>query len=103
MTKAEKEYLNRVQALGCMAGAPMGSDIICGLPAEIHHITTGMGMGQRAGHYEVIPLCPDHHRNGGYGFAIHAGQGTWESVYGSELDHLKETKRRLNDDKRHDI
>ena len=31
-------------------------------PAEIHHIRTGQGAGQRADNFKVIPLCPIHHR-----------------------------------------
>ena len=59
MTKTEKKHLSRVAALGCM---------LCQLlergktPAEIHHPRKGQGMGQRAGHFLAIPLCPDCHR-----------------------------------------
>ena len=93
MTRDEKRHLDKVQGLGCMAGAC--TNMRCGAPAEIHHIRTGKGMAQRATHFEVIPLCPDHHRNGGYGVALHAGQQAWESIYGSELDLLNEVQRRL--------
>lgn len=79
MTKAEKQYLNRVSELGCM---------ICKMPAEIHHIRTGQGH-MRAKHSDVIPLCPRHHRIGGYGIAIHAGIKAWEEMFGSELDMLE--------------
>jgi hypothetical protein len=33
-----------------------------GTPAEIHHKRAGRGLSNRAGHMEVIPLCPEHHR-----------------------------------------
>lgn len=36
-------------------------------------------------------MCPNHHRLGGSGVAIHAGQKTWESLYGSELELLDQT------------
>lgn len=85
--KAEREHMDKVAELGC---------VVCGWTAEVHHITSGVGMGQRASNYETIPLCPTHHRNGGLGVAIHAGKKTWESKHGRELDHLAETKRRLN-------
>lgn len=29
-----------------------------------------------------------HHRTGGYGVAIHAGQKTWEKRYGTQRDLL---------------
>jgi len=86
VTKATKRHLDRVASLGCL---------ICERPAVIHHIRTGQGAGQRASDYLTIPLCPDHHTQGGSGVAIHAGQKTWEALYGSELDHLADTIRRL--------
>lgn len=82
MTKAEKEHLERVAALGC---------IICHAPAEIHHLrrnpVTGehLGMGQRASNFHVIPLCPRCHRTGGEGIAYHAGPRTWEANHGTEV------------------
>lgn len=85
-TKAERNYMDRVADLGC---------IICRRPAEIHHITTGIGMGQRASNWDVIPLCPEHHRTGGYGVAIHAGKKAWELKHGTELQHLETVKALL--------
>lgn len=79
MTKAEKAHLNRVAEMGC---------IICKRPAEIHHIGNG-AMGKQASNYEVIPLCPEHHRTGGYGVAVHAGRKAWEANFGSERDLLE--------------
>lgn len=55
---------------------------------EMHHIRTGCGMGQRSDNFRVIPPCPAHHRTGGFGVAIHAGQKTWEGKYGTELELL---------------
>lgn len=81
--KAEREHLDRVAGLGC---------IVCGRPAGIHHITTGVGMGQRASHFETIPLCPDHHQHGGHGVAIHAGKKTWEARFGTELELLEKVR-----------
>jgi len=86
-TKAEREYMGRVASLGC---------VICSGPAEVHHITTGVGMGQRASNYDTIPLCPEHHRTGGYGVAIHAGKKLWETVHGSEMEYLRAVKRLLH-------
>ncbi len=94
MTKrAEQIHMGRVAALGC---------IVCrnvfGLysPAEIHHIRTGQGAGQRASNYDTIGLCPPHHRLGGYGVAIHAGQKEWERRYGTETELLAQTKNLLS-------
>lgn len=59
MTKNEKQHLNRVAALGCIACYLQGTP---GTPAEIHHPRAGRGKGQRASHMDGIPLCPPHHR-----------------------------------------
>lgn len=87
MKAAEREHLAKVAALGC---------IICRMPAEIHHLRKGMGIGQRNSHFNVIPLCPNHHRTGGHGVAIHAGQKTWEANFGTESDLLIITNITIN-------
>ncbi|MHA7847257.1 Ref family recombination enhancement nuclease [Serratia sp. D1N4] len=93
-TKAEKEWLSDVAELGCVVCRNLcyGQS-----PAEIHHIRTGQGAGQRASHYSVLPLCPPHHRTGGHGVAIHAGHKTWEENYGTELDLLKQVEREVEE------
>ena len=83
MKKADREYLSRVAEYGC---------IICRRPAQIHHIRKGVGMGQRNDNRNVLPLCPDHHQHGGWGVAIHAGQQTWEKIYGTETELLEKLK-----------
>ena len=82
-TKAEREHMAAVAALGC---------IISGQPAEVHHIA---GHGVRASHYETIPLSPWHHRNGPVGEAVHSGRRSFEARYGTERELLAETNRRL--------
>ena len=79
MTKSEKDYLNRLAALGCIVCRNEG---LYGVAAEIHHIRDGQGMGQRGSHYETVPLCAS--RTGGYGIAFHAGKKAWEARYGTE-------------------
>ncbi len=76
------EWKNRVAELGCL---------ICRMPAELHHTRFSAGLGQRASDYLVIPLCPEHHRTGGAGVAIHAGQQTFEGLYGTEVELLSRT------------
>jgi hypothetical protein len=83
-----KKYLNDVSELGCVVCRNCGYGPT---PAMIHHIRTGQGMSQRAHDTLVIPLCSQHHQNGGPGVAIHAGQKQFESLYGSELDLLHQT------------
>jgi hypothetical protein len=54
-----------------------------------------MGMGQRNSDDNVIPLCHMHHRTGHFGVAIHNGQRTFESRYGTEAELLQKTKQLL--------
>ncbi|WP_410015830.1 Ref family recombination enhancement nuclease [Sodalis sp. C49] len=98
MTKADRVYLSRVVAQGCIVCRNVGYG---NSPAEIHHLRTGQGAGQRASHQTVIPLCPQHHRLGGYGVAIHAGQRQWESRYGTELQLLAQVRVGLEQEEYH--
>lgn len=59
MTKIERQHLSKVAALGCIVCSKMGYR---DTPAEIHHLRSGMGIGQRSSHFRTIPLCPEHHR-----------------------------------------
>jgi hypothetical protein len=81
--RAEKIWLSTVAQHGC---------VICGDDAEVHHIRTGQGMGQRASNYLVVPLCPFHHRNGGK-FSRHGGGDKFKMANGSDLDLLAEFLR----------
>lgn len=83
MKAIERLHLSKVAALGC---------IICGMPPEIHHLRHGMGMGQRNNYLNAIPLCHKHHRTGGHGVALHAGQKTFEANFGTELELLEKVK-----------
>lgn len=85
MTKDDKDWLSDVADLACVVCRNLG---LGETPAEIHHLRTGQGTSQRADHKKTIPLCPAHHRTGGYGVAIHAGQKRWEELYGTELQLL---------------
>jgi hypothetical protein len=86
MKNAEKAWIGRVVALGC---------VICQRPAEYHHILTGKAMGKKASHYDGFALCPLHHRHGGHGVAIHSGVKTWEANFGTELHHVEKTRAML--------
>ncbi|MEF3110544.1 Ref family recombination enhancement nuclease [Raoultella sp. WB_B2P2-3] len=92
MTKAERIYLSRVSALGCIVCRNL---CLGDTPAEIHHIRTGQGTSQRADHYKTIPLCHIHHRTGGYAVAFHAGRRIWESKFGTEAELLLQVYNEL--------
>ena len=87
MKKADREHLGKVAALGCYACNTMGYE---DTPAEIHHIRSGIGKGQRASNYQVIPLCPYHHRHGPFGEGFQSGPRAWQDKYGYELDIVDE-------------
>ncbi len=94
MNKAEKAHLSKVAALGCMVCRRMGYE---GTPAEIHHPRRGTGLGQRASHYDAVPLCPEHHRGN---TGIH-GLGTkgFPKKWGfDESDLLDDVKMLLGND-----
>jgi len=84
-TKAEKDHMGRVAGLGCL---------VCGMPAEVHHIRDGVGMSQRSSNYLTVPLCYEHHRGS---LSIHGSKRTFEGLYGSEMDLLAETIKRLSE------
>jgi hypothetical protein len=88
--KAEREHMGVVAGLFCVVcrNLRLGES-----PAEVHHVRYSAGGGQRSGNLETIPLCPNHHRLGGFGVAIHAGRQTWEKLYGTERELLEQTKR----------
>lgn len=62
---------------------------------EIHHIRAGQGLSQRAPDSKAIGLCHPHHRTGGYGVAIHAGQEEFERRHGTETALLSITNKLL--------
>ena len=78
-TKAERRHLDRVAQLGCVVCNELG---YYGSPAEIHHLD------RNRNHKRVIPLCAIHHRNGGFGEAVHNGTKTWEATYGTQEELL---------------
>lgn len=91
MKKQEREYLSKLVNFGCC---------ICkwylgvNSPASVHHIRSGMGVGMRNSHYNVLPLCPNHHQHGGHGVAFHAGKKEFEKNFDTE----ENLKRRLDNE-----
>ena len=84
-TKEESAYMGRISMLPCSAFG-------CG-GVEVHHVRNNTGMGCRPSHFDTIALCVRHHRGED---GIHTiGKKTWSAKYGSELDMLEETKRKM--------
>lgn len=87
--KAEREHMGRVAALGCIACLNLGHP---GTPAEVHHLKEGNGTSVKASNYRVIPLCPYHHRTGGFGNAYHTNGPEWEKRHGLQVNLLAQTE-----------
>ena len=85
----EKKHLELVASLNCL---------ICQQPAICHHIRNrgdgkgNIGFGQRASHYETIPLCPSHHVGA---FSIHNTKTQFEAMYGTEAELLHRTLKEI--------
>ena len=92
-TKLEKQHLSKVARLGCLICLKEGNPFS---PAELHHIKDVATIaGQRANHFEVIPLCINHHRIGKESF--HENSKGFSQKWGSQRELLKETLELLGD------
>jgi len=94
MTKAEKQHLQRVADLGCIACYLSGTP---GTPCEVHHIRAGVGMGKRSSHFRAIGLCPAHHRGTHHPAvpSIHLSKLAFIERYGTERELLAQVRRLL--------
>lgn len=92
MNKAEKEHLSKVAELGCVACYLQDTP---GTLCEIHHVRAGKGKGQRASNYEVIGLCPAHHRGTQHPAvpSIHLAKRAFIDQFGTEHDLLELVRR----------
>lgn len=94
MTKAERQHLDRVAALGCLCCALEGHP---DTPALIHHIRAGQGLSQRASHYDTLPLCELHHVGTDSHYpSIHRAKRAFEARYGTERELLERVRALLN-------
>lgn len=92
-TAEDKRHMDKVAQLGCAVCWRLHG--MAQPQVELHHPRTGVGMGQRSAHKDVIPLCVEHHRGQS---GVH-GLGTkgFEKAYGfSELDLLSDVTTRLS-------
>lgn len=69
MTSAEREWMDRVAALGCVVCRRLYSRYVS---CELHHIAEGSGLRSN---FSVAGLCPDHHDEQRKGTGFH-GMGT---------------------------
>lgn len=93
MTKQEKHHYDKLHTIGCIACHVLNYGYTA---PEIHHIRHGAGTGRKSAFDKAIPLCPRHHRLGGYGIAYHAGRLGFEKHVGmTELELLELTNKLL--------
>ena len=88
-TVAEKDWMARIVALGCIICRIEGKGAT---PAEVHHMLSG---GRRMGHLFTIPLCHAHHRSGRNDAEVVSrdqNQRRFEQRYGTEEFLLAKTR-----------
>lgn len=81
----DKKHLARVAKLPCCICREWNETVV-------PHHRTGAGMGRKDCDYNTMPLCYIHHTAGGLGVAVHAGEETWEGIYGTQDSFIAETQ-----------
>jgi len=91
-TVAEKKYMDRVAELGCVLCRHLGFGYS---PPHLHHVKEDQGLSQRAEHWLVVPLCPEHHqgKSGLHGLGT---KGFYLRYRLTEIDLLAMTIQCLN-------
>jgi hypothetical protein len=85
VSKIHDEYTDKVARHGCIVCIALGYET----PAGIHHVRK-LATSKKRDRAPIIPLCGIHHQTGGYGVAVHAGEGAWEAAFGSVLGMVAE-------------
>ena len=86
-TKAEKEHMQKVRALGCIACIVKGYTAPYEVPEEyvaVHHIE---GKTKPEAHLKSIGLCPEHHQHGKE--AVHGHKKAFNAKFGTEYELLE--------------
>lgn len=79
------------EQIGCIVAYNLGHPKT---PASPHHMD---GKTKPGCHFKTIPLSAHFHQTGGEGVAFHStGRKTWESLYGTETDLLKQCQEIIN-------
>ena len=89
-TKEEKEHMDRVCTIGCIVCFNQGYMFV---PCEIHHIN---GKTKEGCHFEVLPLCFKHHREGNSKppyISRHPYKKRFEDAYGKEEELLEKVNQ----------
>ena len=97
MKKEHKKRFDQLKQIGCIACRRSGKFA----DPVIHHIRKHTGMSLRPSHDDTIPLCPKHHNMGNQ--SVHLNKKLFESLFGTELELLKETNMEIIKLERTDI
>lgn len=91
MSKEGKVRMGDVASLGCVVCRNSG---LGESPAEVHHVRSWVGKGQRAADTDTIPLCPPHHRGTEHPIipSIHLDKRRLELDFGTERELLAQTQ-----------
>jgi len=90
MTKAEKQWHDKVASYGCIA---CRKDGIENLWVSIHHCD---GRTKPGAQMKVLALCGPHHQTGGEDApAIHPYKAQFQAKYGTQADLLAWTREKL--------
>lgn len=82
------KHMDLVAKVGCIVCRREGHGHI---QPQIHHMKVNplsglhLGIGQRASHKHVLPLCHKHH-GPGTGEGYHDSPGEWQHKHGSEIE-----------------
>lgn len=89
-TKQDKQRFQQLVDMGCIVCFKSGYGYS---QPEIHHVRFNASAGKKS--KDTIPLCPPHHRIGGYGVAYHSGKRGFEENFGTEQSLLEFTNKLL--------
>lgn len=93
-TAKEKEWMDSIREVGCIACIRMGFIKPYSVPTEytaIHHIE---GKTKPDAHFLTIPLCPNHHQHGID--AVHINKRSFEKKFGNQYNLVREVRKMLN-------
>jgi len=87
-TPEEQAHLDKIGRMKCIASEIDNVQQIG--RTNIHHIREGYKSGQRASHWETLPLCEGSHQGlkDNTRLAFHKARRTWCHIYGNEIKLL---------------
>ena len=92
--KPDPAYLARVRELPCCICDAYGEPQYT--PTTAHHPIHGRFSQRKVPDGMAIPLCADHHQNGGNGkVALHSEPTKWKRLYGEDHEYIDITQDRL--------